>query len=59
MCGDVSIKGLEGSIKKNKERLSTAASNSIGNGRPDRTITKSEETEIGRKTNAWIFEATN
>ena len=47
---DASMQGFENYIRKNKERLITAASNRIGIKRPDRKL-KNKETEMKRKIN--------
>ena len=54
-CMDASIQGLENYIKKNKERLITASSNSICNIRTDRKASKTRKAEKGRKTTVWMF----
>ena len=52
---DASIQGVEDYIKRCKERLIRATSNSIDN---INKTTKTRETEMGRKTTVWIFHAT-
>ena len=56
---DSSTNELEDFIKKSKERLIPAANDNIGKIRPGRKTVKTKKVEIGRKTNVWIFQATN
>ena len=54
---DASIRRLEDDMKKNKEKLITAASNFIGNIKTNRTTLIGNRNE--KKTTVWLFQATN